>query len=74
MIGGVVLAKLAKLCYEGKDLHKFSECITMAKELFTAPSKLSMPHPQVDIKWCKYSLREFFDGRAEGESSLFADK
>ena len=46
----------------------------MAKELFTAPSKLSMPHPQVDIKWCKYSLREFFDGRAEGESSLFADK
>jgi hypothetical protein len=26
LIGGVVLTKLAKLCYEGKDLHKFMEC------------------------------------------------
>lgn len=45
MIGGVVLVKLAKLCYEGKDLHKFTECIVMAKDLFSAPAKLRIPHP-----------------------------
>lgn len=34
LIGGVVLTKLAKLCYEGKDLHKYSECVLIAAELF----------------------------------------
>ena len=45
VIGGVVLVKLAKLCYEGKDLHKYTECIFMAKDLFSAPAKLRIPHP-----------------------------
>ena len=45
LIGGVVLTKLAKLCYEGKDFHKFMETSTMAAELFAAPAKLSLPHP-----------------------------
>lgn len=45
LIGGIVLTKLAKLCYEGKDLQKFSECTLMAAELFAAPAKLRLPHP-----------------------------
>ena len=45
IIGGVVLVKLAKLCYDGKDLHKYTECIFMAKDLFSAPPKLRIPHP-----------------------------
>ena len=45
LIGGVVLSKLAKLCYEGRDMHRFNECLLMASELFAAPSRLSLPHP-----------------------------
>lgn len=45
LIGGVVLSKLAKLIYEGKDLHKFMETSLMAAELFAAPAKLTFPHP-----------------------------
>jgi len=45
LIGGIVLTKLAKLCYEGKDVHKFMETTLMAAELFAAPAKLSFPHP-----------------------------
>ena len=45
LVGGIVLTKLAKLCYEGKDMVKFSECILMASELFAAPAKLTLPHP-----------------------------
>ena len=45
LVGGIVLTKLAKLCYEGKDLHKYTECILMASELFAAPAKLTLPHP-----------------------------
>ena len=45
LIGGIVLTKLAKLCYEGADLHKRSECLLMAAELFAAPARLSMPNP-----------------------------
>jgi len=72
MIGGVVLIKLAKLCYEGKDLTKFTDCILMAKGMFTAPTKLSMPSPQNDVMWSDYNIRDFF--AATGEGSLFADK
>ena len=45
IIGGIVLSKLAKLIYEGKDMHRFSECITMASEMLASPAKLSLPHP-----------------------------
>lgn len=45
LIGGVVLTKLAKLCYEGKDLHKFMETSQMAADLFAAPARLTLPHP-----------------------------
>lgn len=38
LVGGVVLAKLAKLCYEGKDMTKYLDCIIMAKGLLTAPT------------------------------------
>ena len=59
LIGGIVLTKLAKLCYEGTDLFKHSECILMAAELFAAPAKLSMPHPQVASEYATYTFREF---------------
>lgn len=59
LIGGIVLTKLAKLCYEGTDLFKHSECILMAAELFAAPAKLSMPHPQVASEYATYSFQEF---------------
>ena len=68
LIGGIVLTKLAKLCYEGTDLNKHSECILMAAELFAAPSKLSLPHPQVATEHSTYTFREFM-GRG-----LFTDK
>ena len=45
LIGGVVLTKLAKLCYEGRDMHRYNECVLMGAELFAAPAKLSFPHP-----------------------------
>lgn len=54
-----MLTKLAKLCYEGQDLHKHSECIIMAAELFAAPAKLSLPHPQVAAEYATYTFREF---------------
>lgn len=59
IIGGIVLTKLAKLCYEGQDLHKFTECVLMAAELFAAPAKLSMPHPLVACEYARYSFREY---------------
>jgi hypothetical protein len=59
IIGGIVLNKLAKLCYEGNDLHRFSECTLMAAELFAAPGKLSMPHPMVAAEYRSYTFREF---------------
>lgn len=68
LIGGIVLTKLAKLCYEGMDLHKYSECILMASELFAAPAKLSLPHPQVAHEYTSYTFREFM-GR-----DLFTDQ
>jgi CTP synthase (UTP-ammonia lyase) len=73
LIGGVVLTKLAKLCYEGKDLHKFMETSQMAAELFAAPAKLSLPHPQVWIEFANYNFGEFLDSLLPGESSLFTD-
>lgn len=51
MIGGVVLIKLAKLCYEGNDMSRFVDCVLMATRMFGAPSKLSMPNAQNDICW-----------------------
>ena len=68
LIGGIVLTKLAKLCYEGTDLHKHSECVLMASELFAAPAKLSMPHPQVAGEYATYTFREFMD------TGLFTDQ
>jgi hypothetical protein len=57
----VVLTKLAKLCYEGRDMHRFNECIMMGAELFAAPGKLSMPHPQNASEFQGYRLREFLN-------------
>lgn len=74
LVGGVVLTKLAKLCYEGKDMHKFTECVLMASELFAAPAKLTLPHPQTSIEYASYSFRELLDGRIAGESGVFQDK
>lgn len=45
LIGGIVLTKLAKFCYESKDLQKYMEASAMASELFAAPAKLTLPHP-----------------------------
>ena len=54
-----MLTKLAKLCYEGKDMHKYQECILMASDLFAAPAKLSFPHPITAAGYTNYNFREF---------------
>ena len=59
LIGGVVLTKLMKLCYEGRDLFRHNECLLMAAELFAAPAKLGFPHPQIPIEYAQYRMREF---------------
>lgn len=69
-----MLSKLAKLCYEGRDLHKFIETSLMAAELFAAPAKLTLPHPQVAIEYATYNFGEFLDGMLPGETPLFMDK
>lgn len=56
------------MCYEGRDLHRFNECMLMASELFAAPARLSLPHPQSPIEFSGYRLREFLD------EQLFVDK
>lgn len=61
LIGGVVLTKLAKLCYEGRDMHRHSECLLMSAELLAAPARLSLPHPQTPIEYGAYRIREFLD-------------
>lgn len=75
MIGGVVLIKLAKLCYEGKDMTKFIDCILMSKGLFTAPCLLGLPTPKIDVRWNNQTLRDLkVGGGAVPVASLFADK
>lgn len=51
LIGGIVLTKLAKLCYEGRDMHRFNECLIMSAELFAAPGRLTLPHPQTPVEY-----------------------
>lgn len=45
LIGAIVLTKLGKLCYEGKNMQLYIETVLMASELFSAPAKLTLPHP-----------------------------
>lgn len=68
-----MLTKLAKLCYEGKDLHKYMETSLMAADLFAAPAKLTLPHPQVYIEFANYNFGEFLGGMLPGETPLFND-
>jgi hypothetical protein len=68
LIGGIVLTKLAKLCYEGRDMHRYNECLLMSAELFAAPAKLSFPHPQTAVEYSQYRIREFLN------EQLFVDK
>lgn len=49
-----MLTKLAKFCYESKDLQKYLEASAMAAELFAAPAKLTLPHPQNCIEFSNY--------------------
>ncbi len=42
-------------------MHRFNECIMMGAELFAAPGKLSMPHPQNASEFQGYRLREFLN-------------
>lgn len=56
-----MLTKLAKLCYEERDLHRYNECILMAAELFSSPAKLSLPHPQIAAEYNSYKFREFMN-------------
>ena len=50
------------------------EASTMAAELFAAPAKLTLPHPQNYIEYSNYSFGEFLDGSLAGETPLFDDK
>ena len=54
-----MLTKLSKLCYEGRDQYRYNECLLMAGELFAAPAKLSLPHPQIATEYSNYRMREF---------------
>ena len=68
LIGGCVLAKLAKLCYN-TNLHLQRECINMGSELFAAPFKVSLFHPHEKIDFIEYRMREFLP-----EINLLIDK
>lgn len=46
----------------------------MGAELFAAPAKLTLPHPQNYIEYSNYSFGEFLDGSLAGETPLFNDK
>lgn len=74
LIGGIVLTKLAKFCYEHRDMQKFMETSLMAAELFAAPAKLTLPHPQNYIEYNNYSFAEYLEGTLPGETPLFEDK
>lgn len=58
LIGGCVLAKLAKLCYN-TNLHMQRECIIMGSEMFAAPFKISLFHPHEKIEFIEYRMKEF---------------
>jgi len=58
LIGGIVLAKLAKLCYN-TNAHLQRESIIMGSELFAAPFKLSMFHPHEKHDFVNYRMKEF---------------
>ena len=68
VIGGVVLAKLAKLIYNN-DIHLQRECVLMGSELFHAPFKVSMFHPHNKIDFADYRMKEFLP-----DSDLIGDK
>jgi hypothetical protein len=68
LIGGSVLAKLAKLCYN-TNLHLQRECIIMGSELFAAPFKVSLFHPHEKIDFVDYRMREFLP-----DISLLSDR
>ena len=55
-------------------MHKYTECIVMASELFASPAKLTLPHPQTAIEYASYSFRELLDGRIGGEEGMFHNK
>ncbi len=46
----------------------------MAAELFAAPAKLTLPHPQIAIEYANYNFGEFLGGMLPGETPLFNDK
>jgi hypothetical protein len=50
------------------------EASAMAAELFAAPAKLTLPHPQNYIEYNTYSFVEYLDGSLAGEIPLFEDK
>jgi len=47
------------------------EASTMAAELFAAPAKLTLPHPQNCVEFNNYSFGEYLDGSLAGETPLF---
>jgi hypothetical protein len=55
-------------------LQKYLEATSMAAELFAAPAKLTLPHPQNFIEYNSYSFVEYLDGSLAGETPLFDDK
>jgi hypothetical protein len=50
------------------------ETSIMAAELFAAPARLTLPHPQTSIEYANYNFGEFLDGMLPGETPLFNDK
>lgn len=58
VIGGVVLAKLAKFIYNN-NIHLQREAVLMGSELFNAPFKVSMFHPHNKIDFADYRMKEF---------------
>ena len=50
------------------------ETSLMAAELFAAPAKLTLPHPQNYIEYSNYSFAEYLEGNLPGETPLFDDK
>jgi len=62
LLGGIVLWKLASVCYETNQLEKHKKCLLLGRLLLSAPFRLSLPHPQNLIDFATYRMQNLTPG------------
>lgn len=75
IVAGVLLSKLAKLCYS-HNLAKREDALILASECLFAPLKLSLPHPQQYVHFALYRMQEYLPTSAFAvrEGEIFSDE